>query len=179
MRFIATALEGVFIIEPEPHHDERGFFARMYCQNEFKEHRLNTRWVQNNISVNTHRNTIRGMHFQAAPYGEIKLVRCTAGSIFDVVVDVRPSSPTYAQWIGVELSSDNRKALYIPIDIAHGFQTLTANTEVFYLMGAFYEPSAARGLNWNDPTISINWFDLPEPLTISEKDANLPLLDRL
>lgn len=156
------------MIEPERIGDARGFFARTFCREEFEAHQLNPCIEQCNISFNHHKGTLRGMHYQAAPYEEAKLVRCTRGSIFDVVLDLRPDSLTFRSWLGVELSADNRRMIYIPEGLAHGFLTLTDNTEVFYQMSQAYHPEAARGVRWNDPAFKIEW---PIPITImSDKD---------
>ena len=136
MKFIETELKGAFLINPEPLEDERGFFARTWCRKEFEQHGLNPDWVQCNISYNKRKGTLRGMHYQIAPYAEAKLVRCTMGAIYDVIIDLRPDSKTYRQWISAELSAENRKMIYIPQGFAHGFQTLVDNTEVFYQMSA-------------------------------------------
>lgn len=169
MKFTETHIPGVYIIDIEPFTDERGFFSRSYCIDEFDEMGLHTHWVQENISFNTQKGTFRGMHLQLSPYQEIKLVRCTQGKIFDIALDLRRQSSTYKQWVGVELTSQNHRMLYIPEGIAHGFQTLTDNTEVFYHMGEFYHPESARGYRWDDPAWEIQ---LPIPLTmISPKDA--------
>ena len=172
MIFTETKLSGAFFIAPERLEDERGFFARSYCRREFSGHGLDPRWVQSNISFNARRGTLRGMHYQAAPDEETKLVRCTLGAIHDVIIDLRPDSPTYKQHFGVELSAKNRAMLYIPRGFAHGFLTLTDNTEVFYEMGAFYAPGSARGLRWNDPAFGIQWPG--EAAVISGRDANYP-----
>jgi dTDP-4-dehydrorhamnose 3,5-epimerase len=176
MIFTETALKGAFIVDVEPVNDERGMFARTWCQREFEAQRLKVTWVQNNISLNHKKGTLRGMHYQVPPYEEIKLVRCTAGSIYDVIIDLRPDSPTFGEHVGVILSADNRRALYIPQDFAHGFQTLSDHTEVFYHMSAFYEASAARGFRWDDSAFNIKW---PEPLTvIADKDRAWPPFTR-
>ncbi len=182
MKFTETKLKGAFIIEPERLEDERGFFARTWCQREFREHGLNPALVQCNISYNIKKGTLRGMHYQAAPYEEAKLVRCTSGSIYDVIIDLRPDSPTYCQWVAVELTAHssahssqltiNHKMLYIPEGFAHGFLTLVDNTEVFYQMSEFYMPEYARGVRWNDPAFGIQWpIDIS---IISEKDRQFP-----
>ncbi len=163
MRFIQTKLKNAYVIEPEKFADERGFFARSWCEKEFREQGLNANLVQCNISFNNKRGTIRGMHLQIPPFAEAKLVRCTQGAIYDVIVDLRPDSATYQKWIGVELTAENRRALYVPEGFAHGFQTLADNTEVFYQMSEFYAPECARGFRWNDPTFNINW---PEQVSI-------------
>src|SRR5665648_637609 len=140
MRFTETRLKGAFIIEPERLEDERGFFARTFCQKEFEAHGLNPRIVQCNISYNKHKGTLRGMHYQVVPMAEAKLVSCTRGAIYDVIIDLRPESPTYCQWFAEELNAENRKMIYIPESFAHGFQTLEGETEVFYQMSEFYSP---------------------------------------
>ncbi len=172
MIFTETRLKGAFIIEPERREDERGFFARTWCQREFEAHGLQVTWVQCNISYNREKGTLRGMHYQAAPHGEIKLVRCTMGMTYDVIIDLRPASPTFTQWIAVELSAENRRMLYIPEGFAHGFQTLAPHTEVFYQMSAFYAPAYARGVRWNDPLFGIEWPI--EVRSISERDKSFP-----
>lgn len=168
MIFTETKLAGAFIIEPERIEDERGFFARTFCVEEFKAHSLNPRLVQCNISFNKKKGTLRGMHYQVAPYEEAKLVRCTMGVIYDVIVDLRPDSPTFKQWVAVELTEKNRKMIYILEGFGHGFQTLEDDTEVFYQMSEFYHPERARGVRWNDPAFGITW-PLPD-LIISERD---------
>lgn len=170
MRFTETKLKGAYIIEAELIQDERGFFARSWCQKEFTERGLNPNLVQCNISFNLKKGTLRGMHCQAKPYEEAKLVRCTMGAIYDVIIDIRPESLTFKQWVAVELKAENRKMLYIPEGFAHGFQTLVDNTEVFYQMSEFYHPESARGLRWNDPAFGIKWA--VENLTISLKDKS-------
>lgn len=171
MIFTETKLKGAFIIEIEPREDERGFFARSWCEDEFQQHGLNTRLVQCNISYNKKRGTLRGMHYQIAPFAETKLVRCTMGAIFDVIVDLRRDSPTYMQWISVELTAENRRALYVPDEFAHGFQTLTDNTEVFYQMSEFYHAECSRGIRWDDPAIGIAW-PLQDQVILSGKDKS-------
>ena len=157
MIFTETKLPGAFVIEPEKHADERGFFARTFCEKEFKARGLNSRVAQCNVSYNKRKGTLRGMHFQAAPFAEAKLVCCTAGSIYDVIIDLRPSSSTFKQYFAVELSAKNWKMLYIPEEFAHGFQTLEDDTEVFYQMAQCYSAEHARGVRWNDPAFGINW----------------------
>jgi dTDP-4-dehydrorhamnose 3,5-epimerase len=170
MRFILTNLKGAYILEPEKLEDERGFFARTWCQQEFSERGLDANLVQCSISFNKKRGTLRGMHFQLPPLAETKLVRCTQGAIYDVIIDLRQDSETFLQWVGVELTAENRKAFYVPKGFAHGFQTLEDNTEVFYQISEFYAPECARGLRWNDPTFNITW---PQPVSvISERDRN-------
>lgn len=157
MRFEKTSLKDAFVIESEPIEDERGFFARTWCWNEAVGHGLNPRVVQCSISFNRHRGTLRGMHYQIAPHAEAKLVRCTRGTIYDVILDLRPDSPTYKRWAAFELTDRNRKMLYVPEGFAHGFQTLEGNTEVFYQISEFYAPELARGVRWNDPAFGIQW----------------------
>jgi len=166
--FTGIKLKGVFIIEPERLEDERGFFARTWCKREFENHGLNTNLVQCNTSFNKKRGTLRGMHYQTAPHAEAKLVKCTRGSIYDVIIDLRPDSDTYKDWFAVELNSDNHKMLYIPENCAHGFLTLEDNTEVFYQMSEFYYSECARGVRWNDPAFSIPWPT--DIMVISDKD---------
>lgn len=175
MIFTETKLHGAFVIEPELIEDERGFFARTWSQTEFVQHGLNPRVVQTNLSFNQRRGTLRGMHFQAKPHEEAKVVRCTAGSIADVIVDLRPESPTFRQWIKVELSANNRLMLYVPESFAHGFQTLEDDTEVAYQISEYYHPESARGVRWDDPVFGIDW-----PLeisVISERDRSHPFID--
>lgn len=150
-------MKGAFIIDIEPREDERGFFARSWCEDEFKEHELNPHLVQCNISFNKKRGTLRGMHYQAEPYAEAKLVRCTMGAIYDVIIDLRQNSATFKNWFGVELTAENRRALYVPKGFAHGFQTLEDNCEVFYQMSEFFYSESAYGVSWNDPAFGIEW----------------------
>jgi dTDP-4-dehydrorhamnose 3,5-epimerase len=168
MIFTKTELEGSYLLELKKFEDERGFFARSWCQKEFETHGLAPCVVQANVSYNRKKGTLRGLHYQAAPYSETKLVRCTRGALYDVIVDLRPTSPTYKQWIGVELTADNYKMLYVPQGFAHGFITLTDDTEATYQVSEFYTPGAERGLRYNDPAFAIEW---PESVVvISEKD---------
>lgn len=177
MKFTPAALEGVWIIDPEPRRDERGFLARTYCEKEFAAHGLNTRWVQQNHTATKQAGSVRGMHWQAEPLPEIKLVRCLVGRVLDVVVDVRPSSPTFAQWCAVELSAQNMRALYIPAGFAHGFQCQEDTCELFYLMSEFYEAGLARGLRCDDLQVGIQW---PLPvINLSARDEALPHLSEL
>jgi dTDP-4-dehydrorhamnose 3,5-epimerase len=170
MRFEAANLAGAWLIVPEPVGDERGFFARTFCVRELAEHGLETEFVQHSASVSLKRGTLRGMHFQREPHGEVKIVTCVKGAILDVIVDLRPASPTFRRWQGFELTDENRHRLYIPKGFAHGFQTLTDNVEVGYLISAFYEPSAASGVRHDDPAFGIEW---PLSVTvISEKDRS-------
>lgn len=163
MIFTETRLKGAFIINLEPVEDDRGFFARTWCQREFSTHGLNARWVQCNISFNKQEGTLRGMHYQVKPHEETKMVSCVRGAIYDVILDLRPGSPTFRQWVPVELTAQNRQMLYIPQGLAHGFQTLADNSEVFYQMSAFYHPESARRVSWNDPAYGIEW---PLPITV-------------
>jgi len=166
--FRETKLKGAFEIDLEPNADERGFFARSWCRNEFEAHELNPTLVQCNISFSTRRGTLRGMHYQEGPYAEAKLVRCTRGSIYDVVVDLRPGSSTFKQWVAMVLTSERRNMAYVPEGFAHGFLTLEDNSEVFYQMSAFYNSESARGLRWDDPAFQISWPGKVE--VISERD---------
>lgn len=163
MIFKETSLKGAYIVELDPIEDDRGFFARSWCKDEFYKHKLNTKLIQCNISFNKLKGTLRGMHFQVKPYEEAKLVRCTRGAIYDVIIDMRTSSRTFLKWVGIELTEDNRRALYIPEGFAHGFQTLEDNSEVFYQMSEEYHPECARGIRWNDPEFNIKW-----PLDVSK-----------
>jgi dTDP-4-dehydrorhamnose 3,5-epimerase len=173
MIFSETDLAGAFVIDLEPIEDARGFFARAWCERELAEHELETRIAQCNISYNERRGTVRGMHFQQPPHEEVKLIRCTRGALYDVILDLRRDSSTYAQWTGVELSDNNRRMLYVPRGLAHGFQTLADHTEIFYIVSEFYSPVAAAGVRWNDPTFHIEW-PLGPPTAISDKDASWP-----
>jgi dTDP-4-dehydrorhamnose 3,5-epimerase len=174
MIFAETRLPGVLVVEPERHEDERGFFARAWCRREFEARGLDATLAQCNISYTKARGTVRGMHYQAAPWREAKLVRCTRGAIHDVVLDVRPHAPTYRQWVAVPLSADDRRMVYVPEGMAHGFQTLADDTEVFYQMSEAHHPEAARGVRWDDPACAIEW---PlAPVIVSPRDAALPLL---
>lgn len=169
MIFTETELKGAYILEIKKMEDERGFFGRSWCKREMEEHGLNGNVVQTNVSYNKVKGTFRGMHFQRAPHQETKLVRCTKGAILDVIIDLRPASPTYKKWIAVELTEQNHKMLYVPEDFAHGFVTLEDNTEVTYQVTQFYTPGAEGGLRWNDPAFGIQ---LPlTPTVISAKDA--------
>ena len=170
MIFKETKLDGAYIIELNKLKDERGFFARSWCQKEFEDQGLESRIVQSNVSFNKNKGTLRGMHYQQAPHGETKLIRCTRGALYDVIVDLRPASPTYKQWIGIELTADNYRMLYVPRDFAHGFQTLEDGTEATYHVSEFYTPGAEKGLRWNDPAFQIAWPI--EVSVISSKDAS-------
>ncbi len=175
MKFIESELKGAFIVEPELLEDERGFFARTWCRKEFEQHGLNPNLVQCNISFNRQKGTLRGMHYQASPFEETKIVRCTMGAIYDVIIDLRPDSKKFMCWIAIELSAENRKMIYIPEGFAHGFQTLVDNTEVFYQMSEFYAPEYACGVRWNEPKFNIKWPDGVK--IISVKDDNFKDFD--
>ena len=175
MKFQATSLDGAYVIVPEPRQDERGWFMRTYCEREFAQIGHSKAWVQMNHSLTHQAGAIRGMHFQYAPQAEIKLVRCIAGRIFDVIVDLRAGSPTLGQWISVELSAENRQMLYIPEGFAHGFQTLTTDCQLIYCHSEYYAPEYEGAIRYNDPRINITW---PLPITdLSERDTRHPLLD--
>lgn len=168
MVFVETALSGAYVIELEPRNDNRGFFARTFCQREFAERGLNTQIAQSNVAFNRLRGTLRGMHFQYPPFAETKLVRATRGSILDIIVDLRPESPTFLKSIAVELSADNHRALYVPERFAHGYQALEDDTETTYQVGQFYQPGSEGGLSPFDPALGLSW---PEPVTeMSDKD---------
>jgi dTDP-4-dehydrorhamnose 3,5-epimerase len=172
MEYHESKIRGVFEIRIEPKEDGRGFFARTWCQKEFEEHGLNPHLVQCSLSFNSKKGTLRGMHYQAAPYAETKLVRCTQGSIYDVVIDLRAQSPTFRSWISVVLDSKKRNMVYIPEGCAHGFLTLEDGSEVFYQMSQFYDAGSARGVRWDDPAFRIAW---PEKVTVlSERDRTYP-----
>jgi dTDP-4-dehydrorhamnose 3,5-epimerase len=172
--FEETALRGAYTIELQRIEDERGFFARSFCAEEFAAHGLPGQMPQSSVSFNRHRGTLRGLHFQLAPHAEEKLVRCTAGAIFDVIVDLREHSPTRHRWVGVELSAENRRMLYVPQDFAHGFITLTDGAEVLYMMSVPYARGFEGGVRWNDPAFGIAW---PlEPKHIAARDAAYPLI---
>lgn len=172
MIFTETWLKDVFIVDLEPHPDERGFFARSWCRREFETHGLNPNLVQCNVSFNLKRGTLRGMHYQVKPFEEAKLVRCTRGAIYDVIVDLRPESGTFKNYFGLNLTAYNRCALYVPEGFAHGFLTLEDDTEIFYQMSEFYSPDAGRGFRWNDPAFAIAWP--AEVRVISDRDRTYP-----
>jgi len=174
MKFHAGKLCGVWIIDLERRDDERGFFARTFCAEQFAAHGLNTSWPQCNLTRTKRRGIIRGLHYQAEPRPETKLIRCSAGIIFDVVADVRPASPTFGHWDAVELAAETGRQIFVPPGFAHGFQCLTDDCEVLYQMSEFYHPELARGVRWNDPSLKIPWPISPAEL--SERDRNLPLL---
>lgn len=172
MKFVELPLHGAFAIEIERLEDSRGFFARTFCEEEFQKNGLVSRFVQSSLSYNVRRGTVRGLHFQQSPWSETKLVRCTSGSVLDVIVDLRAGSPTYLQSTAVELSAGRRTAIYIPKDFAHGFQTLTDDAELLYQIDTSFVASAAKGIRWNDPAIGITW---PLPISvIAEKDTRFP-----
>jgi dTDP-4-dehydrorhamnose 3,5-epimerase len=176
MLFAETTLKGAFIIDLKRIEDERGFFARSFCQEEFRAHGLKSDVAQCNVSFNKRKGTLRGMHLQVSPAAEAKLVRCTREAVHDVIVDLRPESPTYCKWIAVRLTEDDARALYIPEGFAHGFQTLRDSTELFYQMFTFYAPDWQRGVRWDDPAFGIDW-PIPHPI-ISERDRGYPMFDR-
>ena len=172
MIFTPTKIQGVFNLDPERIEDERGFFARTWCQTEFADQGIDPRLVQNNLSFNKRKGTLRGMHYQKPPHEETKIIRCTMGAIYDVALDLRPDSPTFKQWVGATLTAENRQMLVVPPGCAHGFLTLEDNTEVFYQMSEFYEPSYAAGVRWNDPAFGIRW---PGKVTMMiDRDRNYP-----
>ena len=175
MLFNKTSLNGAYTIDLEKRGDERGFFSRFFCENEFKVNDLETKYVQINNSLSEKKGTLRGMHYQVAPLGEVKLVRCIKGALYDVIVDLRPNSPTFKKWFGTELNDNNRTMMYVPKGFAHGFITLTDEVEAFYLVSEFYAPEQERGLRHDDPNINIIWPI--RPTDISEKDKNWPDLD--
>ena len=178
MRFTRLAIEGAFLIDIEPHQDERGFFARTFCSAEFEQHGLSGSIAQCSTSYNAKRWTLRGIHYQASPHEETKLVRCTAGAIFDVIVDIRRGSKTYGSWLPTELSAGNRRLLYIPAGVAHGFQTIEDETEVFYQMSVDFHSDASRGIHWDDPTLAISWPERNHRI-MSARDEAFPPLARL
>ena len=171
--FTETKLRGAFIIKPEILEDERGFFARSFSEKEFQDHGINTRMAECNISFNKKRYTLRGLHFQTGRFAQAKLVRCTQGAIYDVIVDLRPDSPTFKQWFGQELNAENRLMLYVPTGFAHGYQTLVDNTEMFYQVSEFYEPASCDGVRWNDPAFGIRWPAM-DGVVINQRDQSYP-----
>ena len=173
MIFNETKLPGAFIIEVKRLEDERGFFGRSFCRREFEERGLNPFVAQCNISFNRDAGTLRGMHYQATPHAEEKLVRCTRGALYDVIIDLRPESPTFKRWVSLELTEENCRMLYIPKGFAHGFQTLADETEIFYQMSAFYHPDSSRGVRWNDPAFGIQWPET-ERVILSDRDRVWP-----
>jgi dTDP-4-dehydrorhamnose 3,5-epimerase len=176
VRFMETPLGGAYVLELERHLDDRGFFARSYCRRELAERGLDTHIAQCSVSFNRARHTLRGLHYQAPPHEEAKIVRCTAGAVYDVIVDLRPSSPTYLRWYGIELSADAGNAVYVPTGIAHGFLTLTDGATLHYQISTEHQPDAARGVRWDDPAFGIVWPAIP--VVISDRDASYaPLKD--
>lgn len=175
MIFKECKLKGAFIIEIDKKSDDRGFFARTWCKNEFEAQGLSTKFVQVNLAFNEKKGILRGMHYQKNPYEEVKLVRCTRGALYDVIIDIRKDSPTYKQWIGIELTQDNYRMLYIPEGFAHGYQTLQDHTEIIYQVSQFYTPNAEGGVRWDDPTVNIVWPETEER-NISSKDQMWPPL---
>ncbi len=174
MRFTTTPLAGAWVIDSDPHKDDRGWFMRVWCAEEFSEHGIEFKPVQANMGLSLHKGTIRGLHFQKAPALEAKLIRCTRGSIFDVAIDIRPESSTYGKWYGIELSSENNRMLYVPEGYAHGYQTLQDSTEIYYLTSQYYTPKLSFGVRFNDPLFCIKW---PLAVTmVSEQDRNWPLI---
>jgi dTDP-4-dehydrorhamnose 3,5-epimerase len=176
MQFTETGVVGVWVIDPSPHQDRRGRFMRAWCAREFEDHGLHFQPVQANMGLSVQKATVRGMHYQEAPAAEIKLVRCTRGSIFDVALDLRPESPSYRKWYGTELSAENGRMLYVPEGCAHGYQTLEENTEMYYMTSGFYAPNSVRGVRFDDPAFGIEW---PFAATVlSEQDQKWPLIER-
>ena len=176
MRFTETSIAGAFVIDPTPHEDDRGRFMRAWCAREFAEHGITFVPVQANMGFSNRKGTVRGMHFQTEAALEAKLVRCTRGAICDVVLDLRPNSPSYGKWYGTELSAQNGRMLYVPAQCAHGYQTLQDSTEMHYMASGFYSRDAARGVRFDDPAFAIQW---PLPVAaISEQDRNWPLVER-
>lgn len=175
MIFTPTELAGAFVVDVEPRQDERGLFARTWCREEFAAHGLSDALAQCSVSFSPRPGTLRGMHYQAPPHEEVKIVRCTRGAIYDVIVDLRPASPTFRRWFGLELDADNRRMLYVPEGCAHGFVSLVADTEVDYRISQAYVAEAARGVRWNDPAFGIEWPRAVE--LISERDRSYPDFD--
>ena len=173
MNFTETKIGGVYVLDPKRFEDERGFFAPAFSAREFEARGMAGRFVESNISYSRRRGTIRGMHYQAAPNGQAKLVRCTRGAVYDVAVDLRPDSPTYGEWVGVELTAENRRMLYLPGDCGHGFQTLVDETEVFYMVSSPYAPESGRGFRWDDPAFRIEWPETEERILV-ERDRDYP-----
>jgi dTDP-4-dehydrorhamnose 3,5-epimerase len=176
MRFTETGLVGVWVIDPDPHEDDRGRFMRAWCTREFAEHGIDYTPVQSNMGFSVRKGTVRGLHYQVAPAPEAKLVRCTRGAIFDVALDLRPESPSYQKWYSVELNAENGRMLYVPEYCAHGYQALEENTEMYYMTSGFYAPSSVRGVRFDDPAFNIRW-----PLVatvVSEQDRNWPMTER-
>ncbi|MGC2414653.1 MAG: dTDP-4-dehydrorhamnose 3,5-epimerase [Stellaceae bacterium] len=177
MIFTETPIPGAYLIDLEKRGDDRGFFARVFCRNEFEEHGLETGFVQVNNSLSVDRGTLRGMHYQLAPAAEVKVVRCLKGALWDVILDLREGSSTFGRSFGAELTADNRRMMYVPRGFAHGFLTLSGDCEAFYFVSAFYAPEAERGVRWNDPKFAIQWPSAP--VVISDKDRDRPDFDPL
>jgi dTDP-4-dehydrorhamnose 3,5-epimerase len=177
MKFVPLELEGAYVVELEPHADERGSFARVWCHDEFAEHGLTSQLAQCSVSRNTRKGTLRGLHYQRSPHEEAKLVRCIRGAVFDVIVDLRASSATAGSWVGVELDAATGRAVYVPEGFAHGFQTLTDDTELLYMISHPYAPEAAAGVRWDDPALNVDWPDV-DSRTISDRDLALPDLEQ-
>jgi dTDP-4-dehydrorhamnose 3,5-epimerase len=175
MKFDQTRLQGAYLIDLQKIGDDRGFFARMFCKEEFLQYGLTTNFQNINTSLSQQKGTLRGMHYQLTPHAEIKIVKCIRGSVFDVIIDLRPDSPTFKKWFGAKLSDSNRTMMYVPKGFAHGFLTLLPDTEVIYLVSDGYAPSFERGVRWNDPSIGIEWPS--PPFEVSEKDDNWPSLN--
>jgi dTDP-4-dehydrorhamnose 3,5-epimerase len=173
MIFMETKLPGAYVIDMERLEDDRGFFSRSFCRHEFVNRGLNPEIAQCSISFNRKASTLRGMHYQASPHAEDKIIRCTRGRLYDVIIDLRPDSPTYKKWLALELTGENRLMLYVPKGFAHGFQTLIDNTEVIYQMSEFYHPESACGIRWNDPAFGIRWPE-KDRVVISDRDRNWP-----
>ena len=171
--FKETRLKGAFVVQPERFDDQRGFLSRSFSAGEFEEHGMNPRIAECNISYSRLRHTVRGMHFQREPYAQAKLVRCTRGAIYDVIIDLRPDSETYGEWVGEELTADNHRMLYVPEGFAHGFQTLVDDAEIFYQISNFYTPGSEGGVRWNDPAFGITWPER-EHVIINERDRSYP-----
>jgi dTDP-4-dehydrorhamnose 3,5-epimerase len=177
MRFLPTSLPGVWLLDLDLRSDDRGFLARTYCEKEFRDHGLNVHWPQCNLTLTKKRGMLRGLHYQAEPKTEIKLIRCAAGAIYDVLADLRPTSQTFGLWEAFELTAANRRTLYVPGGIAHGFQCLADDSEIFYQMSEFYYPDLARGIRWNDPHLAIRW-PIANP-QLSPRDQQLPLFEEI
>jgi dTDP-4-dehydrorhamnose 3,5-epimerase len=176
LRFSETRLRGAYVIDVEPHEDSRGFFARVWCRREFEDQGLVAELAQCSIAYNRRKGTLRGMHYQKAPHEEVKLVRCTKGAVYDVIIDLRPASESFRQWVGVELSEANHRTLYVPQGFAHGYITLKDDSELFYQMSEYYVPGAGAGVRWNDPAFNIEWPDVGDIL-IAERDQGWPLME--
>jgi dTDP-4-dehydrorhamnose 3,5-epimerase len=173
MNFTETKIKGVYVLDPKKYEDERGFFAPAFSSREFESIGMQSQFVESNISFSRRSGTLRGMHYQAAPHGQAKLVRCTRGRVYDVAVDLRPDSPTFRHWIGAELTAENHRMVYIPGDCGHGFQTLEDNSEVFYMVSSPYKPATARGFRWNDPAFAIDWPEA-EGRVVIQRDREYP-----